>query len=265
MHRVSESPSDPPSARRPDRRRVRVGRVSIDALTFDQALDAIAALVADGKGGAVYTPNVDHVVMVNHDERFRSAYDSVDLSLADGMPILWAARLLGSPLPAKISGSDLMLPLVERAAREGWRVYLLGGGPGVAEKAAEKLVARFPSLVVAGTDAPMLNMDAPAATRAPVVERIRAARPDVVLVCLGAPKQELFIREIASRVRPAVLLGVGAAIDFVAGTARRAPRWMSETGLEWLYRLAQEPRRMWKRYLVRDPEFALIVLRDLLR
>jgi N-acetylglucosaminyldiphosphoundecaprenol N-acetyl-beta-D-mannosaminyltransferase len=253
------------AAERPGRRRVRVGRVWVDALTFDQALEAIAALVADGKGGAVFTPNVDHVVMVERDERFRGAYDEADLSLADGMPLLWAARLLGDPLPAKISGSDLVLPLIERAAREGWRVYLLGGGPGVGEKAAEKLVARFPGLVIAGTDAPFLDMGAPAESRSGVVARVRAAEPDLVLVAFGAPKQELFIREAAPLLRPAVLLGVGASIDFIAGTVRRAPRWMSENGLEWLYRLAREPRRMWKRYLVRDPEFALIVLRDLLR
>ncbi|HEY1694846.1 MAG TPA: WecB/TagA/CpsF family glycosyltransferase [Polyangiaceae bacterium] len=262
---MTEPPSEHPPAAGSARRRVRLGRVAVDALTFDQALDAIASLVADKRGGAVFTPNVDHVVMVDHDARFRDAYDAATLSLADGMPILWGARLLGSPLPAKISGSDLVMPLMERAARRGWRVYLLGGGPGVAAKAAEKLVERFPAIVIAGTDAPMLDMSAPAEGRAGVVARIRETRPDLVLVCLGAPKQELFIAEVAPQLRPAVFLGVGAAVDFIAGTVRRAPRWMSDNGLEWLYRLAQEPRRMWRRYLLRDPEFALIVLRDLLR
>jgi N-acetylglucosaminyldiphosphoundecaprenol N-acetyl-beta-D-mannosaminyltransferase len=253
------------SAARSERRRVRLGRVDVDVLTFAQALDAIAALIRDGQGGAVFTPNVDHVVMVDRDERFRRAYDAADLSLADGMPVLWAARLLGKPLPEKISGSDLVLPLVERASREGWRVYLLGGGPGACERAAERLKERYPTLVVAGTDAPRIDMEAPASARAEVIERVRAAKPDIVLVALGAPKQELFIAEAAPSLKPAVLLGVGAAVDFIAGTSRRAPRWMSDSGLEWLYRLAQEPRRMWKRYLVRDPVFALIVLRDLLR
>ncbi|HEY6458742.1 MAG TPA: WecB/TagA/CpsF family glycosyltransferase, partial [Polyangiaceae bacterium] len=172
-----ESPSEHPPAQRPARRRVRLGRVEIDVLTFDQALDAIAALVADKQGGAVFTPNVDHLVMVDHDPRFRDAYDAATLSLADGMPILWGARLLGSPLPAKISGSDLVMPLMERAARRGWRVYLLGGAQGVAAKAAEKLVERFPTMLIAGTDAPMLDMNAPAASRAAVVARIREARP----------------------------------------------------------------------------------------
>jgi len=247
------------------RLRLRLGRLHIDEVTFSQALDAVTALIAEGCGGTVFTPNVDHVVMADHDERFRRAYEAVDLSLADGMPILWASRLLGRPLPEKISGSDLVLPLMDRAAREGWRVFILGGAPGVGDLAAERLVERFPRIVITGTDAPRIDMDAPASARAPVLERVRSAKADLVLVALGAPKQELWIAEAAPALRPAVLLGVGAALDFIAGTARRAPRWMSETGLEWLFRLAQEPRRMWKRYLVRDPEFLVIVLRDLRR
>ncbi|HEY3816658.1 MAG TPA: WecB/TagA/CpsF family glycosyltransferase [Polyangiaceae bacterium] len=242
---------------------MRLGRLRVDALTFDQALDAIAAMVADGRGGTVFTPNVDHVVMAEHDDRFRRAYESADLSLADGMPVLWAARALGEPLPEKISGSDLVLPLMERAEREGWRVYILGGAPGAADLAAARLVERFPRIRIAGTDAPRIDMGAPAASRTATLDRLRAAKADIVLVALGAPKQELFIAEAAPDVRPAVLLGVGAAVDFIAGTAKRAPRWMSASGLEWLFRLAKEPRRMWRRYLVRDPEFLVIVLRAL--
>jgi N-acetylglucosaminyldiphosphoundecaprenol N-acetyl-beta-D-mannosaminyltransferase len=248
-----------------DRQRLQIGRLHVDPVTFEGALDEIAAMVSRGQGGAVFTPNVDHVVMAEHDEAFRRAYESAALSIADGMPILWAARLLGRPLPAKVSGSDLVMPLMERAARLRWRVYILGGGPGVADKAAERLASRFPQLTIAGTDAPRIDIQAPAATRAPVISRVRAAKPDLVLVALGAPKQELLIAESVDALRPAVLLGIGAAVDFVAGTARRAPRWMSTAGLEWLYRMAQEPRRLWKRYLLRDPEFALILLRDLAR
>ena len=245
------------------RKRLRLGRLEVDEVTFDEALDAIGAMLTEGRGGSVFTPNVDHVVMADHDDRFRRAYETADLSLADGMPVLWAARMLGKPLPEKISGSDLVLPLMERAERHGWRVYLLGGAPGVGDLAAARLVERFPRLQIAGTDAPRIDMDAPASTRAPVVERIRAAKADLVLVALGAPKQELWIAEATPELRPAVLLGIGAAIDFIAGTAKRAPSWMSRSGLEWLYRLVQEPRRMWRRYLLRDPEFLVIVLRDL--
>jgi N-acetylglucosaminyldiphosphoundecaprenol N-acetyl-beta-D-mannosaminyltransferase len=263
-----KQPTRDADARRPrevSQRRLRLGHLQVDSVSFAQALDAIAAMIADGGGGTVFTPNVDHVVMATHDERFRRAYEAADLSLADGMPILWAARLLGAPLPEKISGSDLVLPLMERAAGEGWRVYILGGAPGAGAKAAQRLVERLPRIVIAGVDAPRIDMNAPAASRAEVVARIRAAKADLVLVALGAPKQELWIAETAHELRPAVQLGIGAAIDFIAGSARRAPAWMSAAGLEWVHRFAQEPRRLWRRYLLRDPEFLLVVLRELRR
>jgi N-acetylglucosaminyldiphosphoundecaprenol N-acetyl-beta-D-mannosaminyltransferase len=245
--------------------KIRLGQLHVDRVTFEQALGAIEAMVATRSGGVVLTPNVDHVVMAGHDARFREAYARADLSLADGMPVVWASRLLGQPLPAKISGSDLVLPLMERANGGRWRVFLLGGGPGVADEAAKRLEARFPDLVIAGTLAPRIDMSEPASCRAEVVQSVRAARADVVLVALGAPKQELWIAESAEALRPAVLLGVGAAVDFIAGTVPRAPAWISVSGLEWLYRLAREPRRLWKRYLLRDPEFLLILLAELRR
>ena len=179
------------------------------------------------------------------------------------MPLLWAARLLGKPLPEKVSGSDFVPPLLERAAERGWRVYLIGGAPGVAALARDKLLERMPSLQVVGVDAPRIEPGDAPELRDPIVERIRAASPDIVLVALGAPKQEIWIDEVRDTLRPAVLLGVGASLDFVAGTAVRAPRWMSNAGLEWLFRLNSEPRRLLRRYLVRDPKFLFILGRAL--
>lgn len=240
-----------------------MGRLSIDALTFSEAVEAIAAMVAGGRGGTVLTPNVDHVVLAEEDESFRRAYETANLSLVDGMPLLWASRMLGTPLPEKISGSDLVLPLLQRAERDGWRVFLLGGAPGVGQRAAERAVERFPRLVIAGVAAPLIDIAAPAHSRESVLKDIRASKPDLVLVALGAPKQEIWMSEASPALGRAVLVGVGAAIDFLAGTVRRAPRWMSAAGLEWLFRLAREPTRLWRRYLVRDPKFLLILLRDL--
>lgn len=245
------------------RPRLRLGRLDVHAVTFTEALDRIGAMIESGRGGTVFTPNVDHVVLAEEDEGFRRAYEAADLSLADGMPVVWASRLLGAPLPEKISGSDLVMPLMARAESAGWRVFLLGGGPGVAARAAERLKSDFPQIVIAGNDAPRIDMSAPPAFRLDTIESIRAARPDIVLVGLGAPKQELWIAEAAPRLRPAVLLGIGASLDFIAGTTKRAPAWMSASGLEWLYRLAKEPRRLWRRYLIRDPKFLLILLRAL--
>lgn len=244
--------------------RIEIGNVPVDRVTFAEALDVIAEMVDRKRGGTVFTPNVDHVVMASEDDRFRDAYTNVDLSLADGMPVVWASKMLGVPVPEKVSGSDLAPALMTLAAARGYRVYLLGGAEGVAERAAERMTRMHDGLTVVGTASPRIDMGQPASARAAIVEAVKATNPDIVLVCLGAPKQELWIQEAAEALRPAVLLGVGASIDFLAGTARRAPRWMSSSGLEWLYRLGQEPRRLWRRYLVRDPKFAAIVMNQLL-
>jgi N-acetylglucosaminyldiphosphoundecaprenol N-acetyl-beta-D-mannosaminyltransferase len=238
--------------------KVPIGSVEVDCLTFDAALDAVEALVRARRGGAVFTPNVDHVVLADEHEAFRRSYARADLCLADGMPLVWASRLLGRPLPERVSGSDLVPALLERAAARGHRVYLLGGGPGTAERA--ECVLRGRGVSVAGIDAPMLRDPLDPAERQPIVERIRRAAPDLVLVAFGAPKQELFIDAARSEVN-AVWIGVGATLEFIAERIPRAPRWMSRHGLEWLHRLAREPRRLWRRYLVRDPRFALIVAR----
>jgi N-acetylglucosaminyldiphosphoundecaprenol N-acetyl-beta-D-mannosaminyltransferase len=249
---------------RPTRRpRLHIGRLGIDDLTFAEALDAIAALVESGQGGTVLTPNIDHVVLCEKDARLREAYASASLSLVDGTPVLWASRLLGRPLPEKISGSDLILPLMKLAAQRGFRVYLLGGAPGVGERAAEHLREAAPGLRIVGIDAPRIDVDRGSKEVDEAFARVRAARPDLILVALGCPKQEIFMHRAAPELRPAVMLGIGAGLDFWAGTARRAPGWVSAAGLEWLYRLALEPRRLWRRYLVRDPEFLVILLREL--
>lgn len=238
--------------------RFRIGRVPLDAVTFSGALDRILELARSHRGGTVYTPNVDHVVVAEENEAFRSAYAEVSLSLVDGMPVLWAARMLGFGVPEKVSGSDLFAPLVERAARAQLPIFLVGGRPGVAEQARDRLQARYPGLEVVGTCSPRIDGDGYAEDEDALVEEIRAARPAIVFVACGAPKSELFSHRNRARLRPSVLVCVGAAIDFAAGTARRAPRWLSRIGLEWLYRLLREPRRLARRYLLRDPKFLWI-------
>lgn len=240
--------------------RVRFGHLWVDALTFTGALDRIVALVQSGAGGSVFTPNLDHVVTAEDDLSFRAACASADLSVADGQPLVWASRLLGARLPEKVSGSDLVWPLMQRAAQLGWRVYLLGGAPGVGEAAAERLTREL-GVCIVGVDAPAIPLDALDGAPDPALERARAARPDLVLVALGSPKQERWIHRALPRLRPAVAIGVGASLDFVTGRVKRAPRWMSRSGLEWLYRLWQEPRRLAVRYLWKDPRFLAVLLR----
>jgi N-acetylglucosaminyldiphosphoundecaprenol N-acetyl-beta-D-mannosaminyltransferase len=240
---------------------VRIGRLWIDAVTFQQTLDAIEALVEAGQGGAVYTPNVDHVITAESNGDFRRAYRAADLVLADGAPIVWASRVLGTPLPAKVSGSDLILPLARLAGQRQWRVYLLGGEPGVAALAAERLRSRYRVNIV-GIDDAIVRLDAGELERRTIADRITDAKTELLFVALGAPKQELWINQVRDSLGPVVAIGVGASLDFVAGKVRRAPRWMSSVGLEWVFRLAQEPRRLWRRYLLRGPRFISIVFRS---
>jgi N-acetylglucosaminyldiphosphoundecaprenol N-acetyl-beta-D-mannosaminyltransferase len=147
------------------------------------------------------------------------------------------------------------------ASQRGFRVYLLGGADGVAERAAERLKETFPELIVCGTSSPRVSVSDSESVRAEQVARVKETHPQIVLVAFGAPKQEVWIQDAAPALAPCVLLGIGASLDFVAGVAQRSPAWMSRTGLEWLYRLAKEPRRLWRRYLLRDPKFLAILLR----
>lgn len=245
------------------RKRVRLGRLHADALTFDEAVDAIVSLARGRRGGFVVTPNVDHVVLAEEHPELREAYAKAALSLVDGMPLVWLSRLLGHPLPEKISGSDLVWPLMARAEREGLRVFLLGARDGVGARAAERLCERHPALEIAGALSPPLGFERDPKALEEALDEVTRASPDLVLVALGCPKQELFMAAHAPALAPAVLLGVGATLDFVAGEVRRAPPWMSRAGLEWLFRLAQEPRRMASRYLVRDRAILGIALRML--
>jgi N-acetylglucosaminyldiphosphoundecaprenol N-acetyl-beta-D-mannosaminyltransferase len=250
--------SKPPQAPR-RRRRLRIGPVWVDALTFAETLEEVEKLVDARQGGSVFTPNVDHVVKADRNDAFRRAYADASLSLADGMPLVWVGRLLGCPLPERVAGSDLVRPVLELAARRRWKVYLLGGGPGVAEQVSH-LLAETIGVTVVGWDDARIADDGSDPTGASIA-RAAAAQPDLVFVGLGPPKQELWIQRAKGALGPAVSFGVGASLDFLAGRFERAPRWLSRIGFEWAYRLIQEPRRLWRRYLVDDPRFALIVLR----
>jgi N-acetylglucosaminyldiphosphoundecaprenol N-acetyl-beta-D-mannosaminyltransferase len=245
--------------------RLRIGNLAVDMVSFEQALDRIVAMREAGRGGAVFTANVDHTVLANDEPLFRAAYERVALAVADGMPLVWLSRLLGHQLPERVAGSDLVMPLLGRAATRQWNVYLLGASEGVAARAAAVARQRFPGLRNVAFDSPHIDLAVPASQRAPVIERIRVAGPDVVFVALGSPKQEIWIDEVTAALRPAVLLGVGASLDLIAGNVPRAPRWMSEHGLEWFYRFLREPRRLWRRYFLRDPRFVGVVAASLRR
>jgi len=197
----------------------------------------------------VVTPNVDHAVMFHERADLRAAYAEASLVLADGFPVVLASRMLRRPLPERVAGSDLAPALFASATvSRPLRTYLLGAGPGVAERAARRIAAEWPNVEVVGTYSPPLGFDRNDEENEAIVTRINAVRPDVLLIGLGAPKQELWIAKHRGRLQVKAALCIGATIDFLAGEKSRAPVWMQHCGLEWLHRLAGEPRRLAKRY-----------------
>ncbi len=232
--------------------KLKFGSIHADSLTMEEALERITLLASQGKGGYVVTPNIDHIVIAERNPALRAAYADSSLSLADGKPLIWMSKIAGIPLPEKISGSDLVRPLLRRAAERSLPVYFLGSAPGVGQRAADILRDEIPGLTVVGVDSPPLGFEADAETENEIYARMLSAGPALALIALGAPKQELLMHRWRSRGCPVVMLGIGASLDFIAGAVKRSPRWMSDIGLEWLYRLSQDPKRLAKRYLVQD-------------
>jgi N-acetylglucosaminyldiphosphoundecaprenol N-acetyl-beta-D-mannosaminyltransferase len=225
-----------------------------------ELVDQVFAMLARGRGGWVITANVDHLRLLRAVPELRAVFETATLRVADGAPLLWAARLQGTPLPERVAGSDLVGLLAARAAREGRSLYLLGGDRGAAEAAAARLCAQHRGLTIAGYSAPRVSTEPGEAELAPLREALRAARPDLVYVALGSPKELHVIRALRPALPGAWWLGVGISLSFLAGHVRRAPHWMQRSGLEWLHRLVQEPRRLARRYLIDDLPFALRLL-----
>jgi N-acetylglucosaminyldiphosphoundecaprenol N-acetyl-beta-D-mannosaminyltransferase len=236
--------------------------VPISPLTFDQVCDRAAHWIEQREPGFIVTPNVQHVCLCDRMPEFRAAYDHAFLSLADGVPIVWASRLFGAPLPQKLSGSDMVPRLSAFASERGYSVFFLGGTPGTAEKAVEILLARHPSLKIAGMYCPPYGFEKDPAANDATIAAVNAARPDICFVALGSPKQELWMLNNYTRLGVPICVGVGAAFDMLSGRIRRAPEWLQNAGLEWLWRLSQEPRRLWRRYLVEDLVFFKLLWRE---
>jgi exopolysaccharide biosynthesis WecB/TagA/CpsF family protein len=229
-------------------------------LTEAQVVEHVVTASRSGQGGWVATPNIDHCRLARRDEALRRLVASTSVIVPDGMPLIWASRLRGDPIPERVTGASLIFSLTEAAAHYGCSIYLLGGRPGVPEQAADELRRRYPELKVAGTDAPPVGFDTDPQAIAAVHERLAAAAPGIVYVGLGFPKQERLITRLAPSFPGTWFVGCGAAIPFAAGALLRAPQWMQRTGLEWTFRLASEPRRLFSRYLVHDLPFALTLL-----
>lgn len=245
-------------------RRTAVLNVRVDRVTQQQALAAMSQWIEERRAGTgrdeevlcrqIVTVNTEFVMEARRNPAFRGVINGAALAVADGIGIVWATRLGKAPVPERITGTDTVVALAKRCAASGYRIFMLGAAPGVAEQAAERLKAVAPGLQVAGTYG---GSPAPEEDEA-ILERLRAAKADVLCVAYGAPAQELWIHRNRARLPVAVAMGVGGAFDFLSGRQRRAPRIMQRLGLEWLYRLYREPWR-WKRMLA-IPKFMCIVL-----
>ncbi|MET0143886.1 MAG: WecB/TagA/CpsF family glycosyltransferase [Ilumatobacteraceae bacterium] len=227
--------------------------VPVDDVTLDEAVGAVAAMVehgrATGRVHQVATVNVDFLVNATEHGDLLEILQRSDLSIPDGMPVVWASRVLGSPLRERTTGIDLLPAIAGRAARDGHRVVLFGGAPGVAAQAADLLRDRYPGLDVTPIEAPVIGPDGVVAAGAvDPLPAIRDCRPDIVCVALGNPKQEHWIARHGEAVGAPVAIGIGGSLDFLTGVTRRAPAWMQRSGLEWLHRAVSEPRRLIRRY-----------------
>jgi len=239
--------------------RLNVLGVGISAVDLEYTLACIDGWIHRRERQYVCLATVHGVMECQRDPSLRSVFNTSGLTTPDGMPLVWLSWLHGLRHVQRVYGPDLMLALCERSVRQGYRHYFYGGAPGVAEKLAGRLRQRFPELQIAGTYTPPFRAMT-ADEDAEAIQAINRAGPDIVWVGLGSPKHDRWMATHVGRLTASVLIGVGAAFDFHAGRKRQAPRWIQRGGLEWLFRLSQEPRRLWRRYLIDNPLFVALVL-----
>jgi N-acetylglucosaminyldiphosphoundecaprenol N-acetyl-beta-D-mannosaminyltransferase len=246
--------------------RVQLDGTGIDRITEAEVVAVVRDALAHGRGGRIVTPNIDILRRAQTDAEAREFLDDADLIVADGMPLIWASRLGGTPLPERVAGSSLIWSLSAGLGRDRRSIFVVGGAPpgdsapDGATRAADRLAAACPGLRVAGTLCPPYGFEHDEVAYADYCAKIVDAGPDLVFVGLGYPKQERMINRLRRDLPQTWFIGCGAAVNFVAGDVERAPRWMQRTGLEWAHRLGTEPRRLAGRYLRHDAPYALRLL-----
>lgn len=246
--------------------RVHLDGTGFDRITEEEVVVVVREAINAGRGGRILTPNVDILRQAQVDSDVRAYLDDADLVVADGMPLVWASKLSGTPLPERVAGSSLIWSLSRGLAHDRRSVFVVGGAPAAggakdgATRAADRLARDCPGLRIAGALCPPFGFERDEQSYADLCRKVAGAEPDLVFVGLGFPKQEAVITRLRAGLPGAWFIGCGAAVNFVAGDIERAPRWMRRTGLEWAHRLGTEPSRLAGRYLKHDAPYAMRLL-----
>lgn len=238
--------------------------ISFAVMDLHNAAEAIVRASEKGTKGLIVTPNADHVIRYSRSEKFRSVVDGALMRFADGMPIVWVSRLLRAPLPERVTGADLLPAIVSLAAQRETRIFFLGGLPGVAEKAKDILCERFKGAQIVGVYSPPFGFEKDREETRKIIDMINALDVHILFIGVGSPKQEYWAHEHLSELNVGPVVCVGAAFDFAAGVIKRSPPWVQNVGIEWLWRLGQEPRRLWRRYILDDSRFIILALREII-
>lgn len=237
---------------------VRMFGVSVAAVTLGEGAEKFSEIAHKKESRVIFTANVEHIVLLSSNPEFRKAYGAADYVIADGMPLVWFSRLIGDKLPERVTGSDLLPEICRMAEKKSLKVFFLGGTPEVTPKAVENLLKRFPALQVVGMATPWIDLSDSESVSSDLVESINQSGTDILFVGFGAPKQEIWVTRNRKKLTTGIVLAVGGTFDFLAGKILRAPRWMQKSGLEWLWRLLHEPKRLWRRYLIGNARFLVI-------
>lgn len=243
--------------------RINIAGVEIDRYSFDEVVvQIINHALSANSSEYVVTPNAQHIVSLQQDRLFREIYSNAFLVVPDGVSLLWAAKFLGTPLNDRVNGTDLFEKLCEISAQHHLKIFLLGGRPGAADQASAVLQSRYPGLQIVGTHCPPYGFETDQGSCDHINAAIKAAEPDILFVGLGAPKQEKWVYLNYKELGVPVSLGIGVSFELVANMVKRAPINMQKAGLEWVFRLVVEPRRLWQRYILGNPQFIWLVLQQ---
>lgn len=224
----------------------------VNNINMKEAVYAIEDMVINRKKSYVVAVNVDVLIKLENDQYLRKIVNDATMTLVDGQPLVWISHLKKNPVKAKVSGSDLVPQLCAISANKGYSIFIIGGADGVADQAKKNLEKLYPGIHIVGTYAPQFGFEKSDTELKKINTLISEAKPDLLIACLGCPKQEKWIYENYHKYDATVSICAGATVDFLAGNIKRAPKWMSAGGLEWLYRMIQDPKRLMKRYLLDD-------------